>query len=432
METPGLHVVFDGAYAIDSAGDDAPLAFMVHALRSRFERIRFTALVRHPEWRLARRLGIATAPNLEHDSKAASVGRWFRGLNYADDRAELAGVADVVASADLLVLGAGNFLTEVGIDVLRGHLPRFVAMSLAAQMASTPVLLFGLSANPLREPWAARAAQWLLRSASGVTFRERIALANLAASGVRVPDHLLLPDPALGAPSAPDGTAARILAAEGIPGAAGRRLALAPRDLSWQGREIAERYEREQIASIDGWCAEGGNDVLIVPQCTYAVDGPRTDDRHLARRLRAGCRFPERAWIVSGRYDYDEIESLYLEADCAVATRLHGAVFAARMGTPVVGLAYEDKVRGFFDQLSMPEACLGRDAAASEILACARRLMDARERTSARLLARIARLRSELPGYVDLAERLLAPAIAPRTTEPAARGARPIHPEVVA
>ena len=183
-----MNIVFDGAFSIDSAGDDAPLAFMVHELRKRLDRPRFFALVRHPEWPLARRLGVETGLNLEHDSKAASVGRWYRGMNFGDSRAELEAVANVVAKADLLVLGAGNFLTEVGIDVLRGHLPRFVAMSLVAQMSQTPTLLFGLSANPLRHPWTVRAAQWLLHSASAVTFRERIAINNLEASGVRLPE----------------------------------------------------------------------------------------------------------------------------------------------------------------------------------------------------------------------------------------------------
>lgn len=403
-------IVFDGAYSIDSAGDDAPLAFMVHELRKRLDRPRFVALVRHPEWRLAGRLGVETALNLEHDSKAASIGRWYRGLNFGDDRAELETVANVVANADLLVLGAGNFLTEVGIDVLRGHLPRFVTMSLAAQMSQTPTLLFGLSANTLRHPWSVRAAQWLLQSASAVTFRERIAIDNLAASGVRLPEHVLLPDPALGAPSAPIDTGARILAREQIPEASGKRLALAPRDLSWMGRDAAERYEREQVALIDLWCGSGGNDVLLIPQCTYDVDGSRTDDRHLARTLRARSGFPERIHVVQGRYDYDEIESIYREADCAVATRLHGAVFAARMGVPVVGLAYEDKVRGFFDQLRLPDACLAWDAPATQIRAKLRELTREPGRTSARLLAAVSRLQGELHGYVDLAERLLSTA----------------------
>lgn len=408
-------VAFDGAFAIDSAGDDAPLAFMVHALRKRLDRPRFVALVRHPDWRLARRLGIETAANLEHDSKAASRGRWYRGLNYGDSRSELEAVAEVVASADLLVLGAGNFLTEVGIDVLRGHLPRFVAMSLAAQMAGTPVMLFGLSANRLRHPWTARAAQWLLHAADGVTFRERIAIENLEASGVRIPDHALLPDPALGAPSAPIGLEASLLAREGIPAPTGRRLGIAIRDLGWLGGKTAERYEREQIALLDAWCANGGDDVLCIAQCTYDVDGPRTDDRRVARALRERCRYPEKVHVIGGRYDYDEVESFYRAVDGVVATRLHGAVFAARMGVPVVGVAYEDKVRGFFDQLGMLEASLPWDASSSAMLERLRSLMAEGDRTRERLRAGIARLQAGLTAYVDIAERLATTSHGART-----------------
>jgi colanic acid/amylovoran biosynthesis protein len=403
-----VRIVFDGAFGIDSAGDDAPLAFMVHELRKRLDRPHFTALVRHPDWRLADRLGVETVANLEHESKAASAGRWYRGLNFGDSRAELQSIADVVANADLLILGAGNFLTEVGIDVLRGHLPRFVAMCLAAEMARTPMMLFGLSANRLRHPWTIRAADWLLRSASALTFREPIAIENLRASGVAVPDYVLLPDPALGAPSAPSGTGRAILASERIPITAGKRLALAPRDLSWMGREISDRYEREQVALVDLWCANRENDVIFVPQCTYCVDDPRTDDRHLASRLRAASRHPERVHVVQGRYDYDEVESIYGEAHAVVATRLHGAVFAARMGIPVIGLAYEDKVRGFFDQMRLAEVCLPWDAEAAAILERLLAVSHPAGRMSSLLRANVARLQGELHGYVEIAERLVA------------------------
>jgi polysaccharide pyruvyl transferase WcaK-like protein len=400
-------ILFDGAYSIDSAGDDAPLAFMVDALRRRLDQPRFITLVRHPEWPLAKRLGFETRPNLEHDSASAARGRWFQGLNYQDDRGALAEIADTIAEANLLVLGAGNFLTEVGIDVLRGHLPRFTAMTLAAQMAGTPVLLFGLSANRLRHPWTCRAAEWLLRSATHVSFREPLGIANLEASGVRLPAYDLLPDPAIGAPTAPIGTAERILAGERIPNPPGtRRLAIAPRDLSWMGSSVAEDYERRQVEVIDRWCADPDREVLIIPQCTYDVDGPRTDDRHLGRTFRERASHPDRVHVVSGRYDYDEIESLYGMAEVALATRLHGAVFAARMGTPVIGLAYEDKVPGFFDQLGEPSLCLPLSTSAAELIDHLDAAAQQRSAVGKRLEQSIARLQSEVDRYADIAARL--------------------------
>ena len=192
-----------------------------------------------------------------------------------------------------------------------------------------------------------------------------------------------------------------------------KRLALAPRDLAWMGRDASERYEREQVKLIDLWCRSGMNDVLFVPQCTYEVDNPRTDDRHIARTLRARSEFPERIHVVQGRYDYDEIESIYRETDCAVATRLHGAVFAARMGVPVIGLAYEDKVRGFFDQLRLPGACLAWDVPATQIMATLRELTREPGKTSSQLLAGVAHLQGELHGYIDIAERLLSTSVEP-------------------
>ncbi len=400
-------VLLDGAYSIQSAGDDAPLAFLVSALRRRHPDIGLTALVRHPDWPLADRMKIRTLENMEHTSRDAAAGRWFRGLNFCDDRAELGAVANTIAASDLLVLGAGNFLTETGIDVLRGHLPRFCAMTLAAQMAGTPVMLFGLSANRLHHAWSCRAAQWLLDNAAAVTFRERRAIENLEASGVRLPPHAVLPDPALGAPRSPAGTAARILSAEGHPFRSGGRLALAPRELTWISKERHDAYLERQVAILDRWCERRERDVLIVPQCTYDVDGPRTDDRALGSLLRDRAAHPERIRVIEGRYDYDEVESLYGTADVTLATRLHGAVFSARMGTPPVGLAYEHKVAGFFDEIDAPDLCLDLETPPEEVSNQLERVLRDRSQICTRLHERLASLAPRVDEYARIASRLL-------------------------
>ncbi|ABB37220.1 polysaccharide pyruvyl transferase [Oleidesulfovibrio alaskensis G20] len=404
-------IVFDGGYTLWSAGDDAPLAFMTDGLARRLGTPVFKAFVRHPHASFDRRFGVQTLPNLEHESKAGAAGRWFRGLNFTDPRGELAAVADTVAQADLLIMGAGNFITEVGMDVLRGHLPRFCTMALMAQMAGTPYMLFGLSANVLHNPWAVRAAGWLLRGAAAVTFRERMAVENLRACGVALPEHTLLPDAALGAPRAPQGRGDEILRQEQIPSrTAGLRLALAVRDLSWMGSHAAALYERHQTELINLWCARKDNDVLLVPQCCYHADSGITDDRVLGRTLRGRSRFSDKVHVIEGCYHYDDIESLYTQADCAVATRLHGSVFAARMGIPVVGLAYEDKVRGFFGQLQAEDQCLPWDAPATDILALLDSLMLRVQAVRDHMLHRIEQLQQQLAGYIDIAAALAAPA----------------------
>lgn len=401
-----LRVLFDGGYTLRSAGDDAPLTFLADGLRSRVaEELECTVIARHPSREFDRWYDVRSVAGLEYDSKAASAGKWFRGLNFDDDRDQLRGVADVVAESDLLVLGAGNFLTEVGIDVLRGHLPRFAVMIAIAQLAGTPTMLYGLSANRLRDPWTARTARWLLDAADAVTFREGRAVENLTAAGIDLPSYELLPDPALGAREASAGRAREILAAESIPPGQGARMAVAPRDLSWL--DLNDDYVAGQVEVINGWLAASPlADVIVIPQCTYE-DAPQTDDRVIGGTLAARSADPSRVHIVESHLPHWDVEACYDAADVVVATRLHGSVFAARRGRPVVGLAYEQKVAGFFDTLELPQLCLPVSAPPERILEAVHRAHKDAPQLSPVLLERTAGLRTRLGRYLDIALELL-------------------------
>ena len=78
------------------------------------------------------------------------------------------------------------------------------------------------------------------------------------------------------------------------------------------------------------------------------------------------------------------------------------------MGTATLGLAYEDKVSGFFDQLGMPEACLPLDATAEEVFRQIEQLAQKADTLRPLLLEKVEGLRQELCGYVNTAVDLIA------------------------
>jgi polysaccharide pyruvyl transferase WcaK-like protein len=399
-------IVFAGGYTIWSAGDDAPMAFLSSRLRERFPgECEFVVIARHPNPVFDEFFGVRTIRGFEYDSKALSSGKWMRGLNFSDDRMELKAIADEIASADLLVLGAGNFITELSLDILRGHFAQFAVLTLLADLAQTPVMLFGLSANKLLHPWSQRAAAWMLRRASAVTFRERLALDNLRASGVKLPHHEILPDAALGAPSAPQARAHEILAGEGIRLDNKEVLAVSVRDLSWMQTHTS--YQETLIGVVNAWTARPDRAALFIPQCTYHVEDPRTDDRYTAEQLRPGLVHVGRCCFVRGQYQSPDIACLYHEAHVTLATRLHGSVFSAKAGTPVVGLSYEDKVAGFFGQLGRPEWALSLQTDPTNILSLLDHLSARQAALRPELLARVGQLTHELERYVDIACELV-------------------------
>jgi polysaccharide pyruvyl transferase WcaK-like protein len=403
-----MKIVFDGGYTIWSAGDDAPLGFLL----DRFRKVlpadtEYVVLARHPSEEFEKYFGVKTVHNLEHETKKASIGRWFNGLNFSDDRNYIKSIVDEIRTANLLILGAGNFLTEVGLDVLRGHLSRFSVLTLIAQLFDVKVMLFGLSANKLTNVYTRAVAQWLLNNADAVTFREEEAIRDLIYSGISLPPYTLLPDAAIGAPQPLKGRGREILKQENIPLERFNRLAISIRDMSWRGADIHNWYLNETAKLINLWNAREKHDVIFIPQCSYDVGTSVTDDRFWAAKIKELTDCKEKVHIVTGQYQYEDIESLYDEADITVATRLHGNVFSALRGTPVVGLAYENKVRGFYERINMLDLCLPFESKADDILIKLDEVQLNRAQVLSKLSSELSRLTNELDGYIEIALNLL-------------------------
>jgi polysaccharide pyruvyl transferase WcaK-like protein len=86
----------------------------------------------------------------------------------------------------------------------------------------------------------------------------------------------------------------------------------------------------------------------LVPLPLYV--GPGRNDRLLLAQL--GRPVPQ-------RFDRGLVDGLGL----VVSMRLHGLIFAAQAGIPVVGIAYQPKCRRFMAELGLEEYCLALDEA---------------------------------------------------------------------
>lgn len=388
-------VVFVGAYGIQNAGDDAPLLVLTRALRARFpaERFEFTVLARHPDPLLERAARVRFLSNPEYQSRAAARGKGFRGLNPGDDRSDLDQVERAIREADLVVAGAGNALVDLAFDLFRGPVPLLALYSFLADVHQTPLLLYGISAGPLAAPRARELSGWIARRAAAVTVRDEASRALLLELAPEVAVELL-PDPVLGLAPADEAAFARALAAEGIPRRGARpRLALALRDLAFLGfgRELVLATLRRLAPRFE---------FLFVPQSTYDECDDRLEAEALAREL------PEATvHRVQARHAPDVLMRFYETAEATLAIRLHGAVFSAMAGTPVVALAYLPKVRGFLERVGLAQSCFELDGLTPEVLAAAVERAARLGRTE--LAATCRELALGVEGYVSRAAALL-------------------------
>ncbi|MFV0420830.1 polysaccharide pyruvyl transferase family protein [Oleidesulfovibrio sp.] len=403
-------VMFAGAYGIQSQGDDAPLLVMARMLRERTGPIDGIVVSRPPGGAEYGAYGLRSLPNFEYASKADSIGKWFRGFNPDDDKEDLITLEQELSSCDLLVLGAGNALVDLSIDILRGPVPYFMVLTLMAKASGVPVLWYGLSVGPLQTPMGRKYARLCLDMASAVTVRDipstRVAR-KIGYTGVCE----VLPDPVLGLPAPASKPAS-------------------PRALKWwskahaQGKGVAavsvrglpagcmphEDWVHSMAAVLDTLHEKHGLCPLFIPQCTYSHGGPLEDDRTVADQIVAAMRHGRQAVSVADQLDVEETLSLYAGAQLGLCTRLHGVVFASMNGVPVVAFGYNPKVAGFMDWLGQKNNVVPVHTADTELwLHLTQQAIAKTESERKSVLEHIEQGRQQVERYGDIASTLLTP-----------------------
>jgi len=241
----------------------------------------------------------------------------------------LAGIkafAAVVRRGDLLLLGGGSLLQDGEARVV----PFWLSRALAAKAKGCTVVFHAQGVGPLRTAWARALVRVLLPfTADLVTVRD--VDSQKLVSYVRT--HLVA-DPALTLPS---------LSVSKQP----KLTVVALR--AWRGLQANDRSREELEAALKQLAAEHGHSYAFLPM-HVPDDVPLAED--LARRLRG---------TVVNYNSLAELREVLAAAQLVIAMRLHAAILAAGVGTPVVGLAYDPKVRAFFHGLGLENAVLPWD-----------------------------------------------------------------------
>lgn len=402
-------ILLYGFYGIANAGNEAMLRAFCDPVREALGGdVEFIVASRHPDPDYDKRYGVTTVANFEYASRDQAAGRWLRGLN-PDDSERYLEFVHQVAGVDLVVLGPGQFMVETGTaGMLKGALGQALAVVAAARLVHTPVFGLALACEDLVSPWAKLLAQSLLQGMSDLTFRDPRSVENLRQAGIRVPPFAVLGDLALAGMAAPSSAASQLFESEDIPERAGPRLAVALRNIYWLGLDV-NAHRKKMADVLIQWLVHTDRDVVMVPQNVYDVDGDRDDDRAEAKRTLA--LLPEnvlkRVHVIEGKYDARNIEAVYGQADVTLSTRLHGAVFSCKQGTPPVMLTFMDKTRGFFHRIGQEGCMVELEAAAAEISAKLETFLQERDRLSSTIEDAVRVNRETSQGYASRALTLL-------------------------
>jgi len=416
-----IRIVLAGGYDTRNLGDHAMLVVLRREFVARFGAADITLLSRHPDAELDRAYGVRSIPNLDHASREAARGRWFRGLNGEADTAHLRDVAEAVEQADLLVIGGGRMLVDYTHGFLRGHLAYFAQLTVLARFLGTPMMLYAQSLEPLATESGAEHLRFLAANAASITVREEASRRVLEDLGVGPERARVVPDPAFGLGLEPPYRGPKLprLPRDGRP-----LLAVNVRSYAWRDGDV-DGFETRLAALLDRIRRELGAHLLFVPQMTYDVDTAETDDRAVARRVAGRMREGDGLLFAEARLDVAETLGVYRHASALLSMRRHGMLFAASQGVPVIPLSAERNTHYTVRALGAEAHCVALDAGDEAVATVRAVLRDAEARGRA-AAARVAAEAPRVARYADEVERVLgAGRAAPRTGRPAPAAARP-------
>lgn len=318
-------VLICGAYGHGNAGDEAILEAIVGSLRSLDPDIPITVLSRTPE---------KTARDLDVQSL------------YTFD---FAGFQRVMGRCSLYLNGGGSLIQDV---TSRRSLWYYLYTLRAAKKRNCRVIMYGCGIGPVNYPSdVALVRRVLNRYVDVITLREEHSLSELERFGVTAPEIVVSSDPALALSPAPDEEVDRLMTEIGLD-PKGKYICFSVR--SWSGMS--------KKAPVFAAAADHCRALGAIPVFAH-VNRPEDS---AATALVRGCMKTE-SFLVDELEDASLTIGLMSRMAAVVSMRLHGLIFAASTGTPVVGVSYDPKVTAFLDSVG-EELCIPFDEVSAESL----------------------------------------------------------------
>jgi polysaccharide pyruvyl transferase WcaK-like protein len=353
------------------------------------------------------------------------VGPGIRGVARMIPRGTsgIAGLCRAAVAADRILVAGGGLFQD---DDSRAKMPYWAARIALLKSLNPRIAGHSIGAGPLRHVESRAAAGIACAALTTISVRDRLAQAALAACTSRPVD--VVPDPAFMLEAAPRGNAIDFLRSLDL--MPGRPLIVVSARRWFHSRGgfipnvvkartgIGVARDEQRFELLLGVLVDGLTHlarrleaaVLLLPSYNVAHEGDDVVCEALAGRLRDVTVRVAR--IVNPRL----YKAVLGHASLIISSRMHPLILGAGMGVPLVGLSYNDKFQGLFDQLGMAARPLPLDDFPDQWGSCA--LISAAE--------------AALDGRGDLRHRaeLLGAAVQSSTLEVAFADLRAPTPEV--
>ena len=301
-------IVICGSYGLGNAGDESILKAILQEVRTAAPQEEITVLSRNPE--------------------ETSARHGVRSIHMFD----IPTMRKTMRHARLYINGGGSLIQDV---TSRRSLWYYLFTLRTAKKQGCKVLMYGCGIGPVNHPqdiaWTRRV---LNKYVDAITLREDSSLKELQNFGVTEPEIVLASDPALTLQRAGDDAIDELMHSLGLD-PQGSYLGLCIRN--WPGFEekvpvfaAAIRYAQQQY---------GLTPVFI------SID--HRGDSMAADRILSHLDNGNDLCVIRSPLSTEMTLGLMSRMQAVISMRLHGLIFAAGQGIPLVGIVYDPKVNAF-------------------------------------------------------------------------------------
>ena len=309
-QTKRSGVLICGAYGMSNAGDEAILEAVLGEMRSIDPEMPITVLSRTPQL-TAERYGV-------------------RCLHMFD----LPGFLREMKTKKLYINGGGSLIQDVTSS---RSLWYYLFTLHAAHRRGCRVLMYGCGIGPVSRGFNRKLARRVIDSSvDEITLREKSSLDELESFGVRTPRMTLASDPALTLPPAPADEVDEKLRSLGLE-PEGNYICFCMRD--WPGFE----EKAADIARAADFARESCALEPVFLSVNHRSDGAAAEK--VARHMQVKPK------IIAEPMTTAMTVGVIARMKALVSIRLHGLIFAASQGVPLVGISYDPKVAAFLDYI---------------------------------------------------------------------------------
>lgn len=250
-------------------------------------------------------------------------------------------------TADLIVSSGGTYLVE------NYSLTARVFDYLISLYFDRPLVFFTQSLGPFTDPTNRKALQPIFNNAIAILVRDQQSLQNLQQLGVETARVHLAADAAFALSDVE-----ALESAKKVHGKSDQSLRVAISVREWRHFKTVEpsegmnRYREALCALTEHLVEKYGARITYVSTC-QGIPEYWTDDSKVAQTIVAALleNTRTRVSVDTSFHDPRVLAQKLKDYDLVIATRMHMAILALGVGTPVIPIAYEFKMQELFDRL---------------------------------------------------------------------------------